>query len=272
MQKRTARSPRRAKRDPAYPPGLGYTPRAASPPPRSPSRYALKDKPPSPGGIPCLVYVVAYHALAVGALLVWHYRTHAVINPTQVLLSIFLAINAWICVCEIALLCYPAHIQAESAKFVSAHGAGVLPPVFLFLPVTLRDALSLKYWAVMWSTYASLDPSYVDTTTFGYCVDVCNGVSTLLPTVLFALGMTAQQRLLSARVVGMLGLVSFYQEAYGTVVYFFQFFFNRRQAKVSRALVLGVVVPANAIWIAFPALGMWASSRLIRDGTFDVFL
>ena len=30
------------------------------------------------------------------------------------------------------------------------------------------------------ATDAQLDASYVDTATFGYCVDVCNGVSTLL--------------------------------------------------------------------------------------------
>ena len=69
----------------------------------------------------------------------------------------------------------------------------------------------------------------------------------------------------------MLGLVSFYQEFYGTVIYFFQFFFNRRHEKIAKALTLGIVVPANFIWIAFPALGMWASSRLILEGSFAVF-
>ena len=29
---------------------------------------------------------------------------------------------------------------------------------------------------------------------------------------------------------------------------------------------------ANAIWIACPAVGIWASSRLIREGTFAVFM
>lgn len=221
--------------------------------------------------MPCLVYVVLYHAVVVGGLLAWHYRTHGLFNATHALLAVFLTINAWICICELALLCYPEHIQRESAGFIAKYGDSKLPPVFLFLGVRVRDVLSLKYWSVMWSTYASLDASYVDTATFGYCVDTCNGMSTLLPTVVFALGMTSHT-LLSARVLGMLGLISFYQELYGTVVYFFQFFFNRRHAKLSRALVLGIVVPANAIWIGFPALGMWACSRLIRDGTFAVFL
>jgi len=33
----------------------------------------------------------------------------------------------------------------------------------------------------------------------------------------------------------------------------------------------GIVVPANGIWILFPAVGMWACSRLILDGSFTVF-
>ena len=221
-------------------------------------------------GLPCIVYVVLYHALFIGSLVALHLQRHGVLSPTQILLATFCTINAWICICEISLLAYPAHIQKEAASFAAKYGPSTLPPVFLFKGVKLRDALGLKYWSVMWSTYASLDASYIDTRSFGYCVDVCNGVSTLVPTVVYAVGMSYP--VLSPRVLGMLGLVSFYQECYGTVVYFFQFFFNGRQKLISKPMVLGVVLPANMIWIVFPMLGMWASSRLIRDGTFDVFL
>ena len=199
-----------------------------------------------------------------------HARTHGVVSLTQALLAIFLTINVWICVCELSLLAYPRHIKTEAAAFASRYGAHTLPPVFLFQPVRLEQVFSLKYWSVMWSTYSALDPSYTDTTTFGYCVDVCNGMSTLLPSIVCAIGMTYP--VLSPRVLGMLGLVSYYQELYGTVVYYFQFFFNRRYAKLPTAMTLGIVLPANAIWVVMPALGMWASSRLIRDGNFDVFL
>ena len=65
----------------------------------------------------CLTYVVLYHAVAVGGLVAWHANVHSVISPTQVLLAVFLAINAWICICEIALLVYPARIQREAADF-----------------------------------------------------------------------------------------------------------------------------------------------------------
>lgn len=247
------------------PPGLGLTP-------KSKARAQARARPAPPGALPCIAYVVVYHAAAAGALVAWHRSRHAVLSPVHALLAVFCVINAWICVCEIALLVHWATIQRQYAAFAAKFGRGVLPsPIFLLERVALADVLSLKYWAVMWSTYSTLDPSYVDTGTFGFCVDVGNGVTTLVPTVLFALGMTAGADLAPARWLGMLGLVKFYQELYGTCVYFFQYVFNRRYAGSPARHVYGVVVPANAIWIAFPALGMWASARLILDGSFAVF-
>jgi len=194
-------------------------------------------------------------------------------NPVQLLLATFLTTNAWICICEIALLSFPSLIQKQFAAFCAAHGDHVLPsPIFLFERVRLRDALTVRYWAVMWSTYATLDPAYVDTHSFGFCVDVGNGVTTLLPTLLFACGMTAQDQLLPARALGIVGAISFYQEFYGTCVYFFQYCFNKRYLNTPLSHVLGIVVTANFIWIAFPLLGMWASMTLIFEGTFHVFL
>ena len=230
-----------------------------------------KPGPLAAGLLPCMAYVVAYHAACIGALLAWHLQSHGVVNLTHALLATFLVINVWICICEIALLCFPSPIQQQGAAFDARHGAGVLPPVFLFERVALRDVLSLRYWAIMWSTYAQLDPAYVDTTSFGYCVDVGNGVTTLLPSLLFAAGMT-NHALFAPRVLGMLGLVPFYQELYGTCVYFFQYCFNRKYSLTSRAMVYGVVLPANGIWIAFPLIGMWASARLILDDSYAVFL
>ena len=49
---------------------------------------------------------------------------------------------------------------------------------------------TLEYWAVMWSTYAALDPSYADTTTFGFNIDIGNGMSMIIPTLIFSIGMT----------------------------------------------------------------------------------
>ena len=71
------------------------------------------------------------------------------------------------------------------------------------------------------SNLAHADPSYADQASFGFCVDVGNGFTTLVPSVLFAVSITSP--LLDARHLGMLGLVMFWQEFYGTCVYFFQY-------------------------------------------------
>ena len=241
-------------------------PRASSPARR---RSGAATPPPATGTLPCLVYVVLYHALGAGSLAYYHFERHSVVSPVQFALATFCVLNAWICVCELALMIHCAGIRKRYDANTKALGAGRLPPVFLFAPVTLRQLVSLEYWGVeMWGTYAALDPAYAETASFGFCVDVGNGVTTLLPSILFAAGMTWD--VLSARWLGMLGLVSFYQELYGTVVYFFQFFFNRKDKRIARAHVLGVVLPANGIWIALPALGMWASARMILDGSLAV--
>ena len=140
----------------------------------------------------CLVYVVIYHALFAGILIGGHLQTHGALNLTQLILAVFSAINAWICVCEIALLVHSGAIRREYEGFNAKLGVGRLPPIFLFEHASLSQIFSLRYWAVMWSTYSVLDPSYSDTTTFGFCVDVGNGVTTLLPTLLYAAGMTWQ--------------------------------------------------------------------------------
>lgn len=275
----------------------------------------------------CLVYVVIYHALFAGILIGGHLQTHGALNLTQLILAVFSAINAWICVCEIALLVHSGAIRREYEGFNAKLGVGRLPPIFLFEHASLSQIFSLRYWAVMWSTYSVLDPSYSDTTTFGFCVDVGNGVTTLLPTLLYAAGMTWQ--VLPARLMGAMGIAVFWQEFYGTVMYFFQYVFNRRFDRSPRAHVFGIVVPANAlcwkmpagrfgqnaclqalpasstapgrpdvrtapgrraawdacpvpagallptqangIWLACPALGMWASYQLIVRGDFSVF-
>lgn len=176
--------------------------------------------------------------------------------------------------CEIALFRHSAAIQRRYEEHSAKLGEGKLPPVFLFEDVGLLKMLSVflpsEYvGTAMWATYAALDPSYADQASFGFCVDVGNGFTTLVPSVLFAVSITSP--LLDARHLGMLGLVMFWQEFYGTCVYFFQYFFNGRFRRSPRAHTLGIVVPANGIWMALPALGMWASARLVLDGSYAAF-
>lgn len=115
----------------------------------------------------------------------------------------------------------------------------------------------------MWSTYSLYDPSYSNRESFGFFIDVGNGWTTLVPSLLFMWGVTFS--LLEARMLGVVGLLMFYQvsedtptaqnilpqhckhctatqrhfihltlvsslsqEFYGTVVYFLSYVFNGR--------------------------------------------
>jgi hypothetical protein len=73
---------------------------------------------------------------------------------------------------------------------------------------------------------------------------------------------------LSARWLGMVGLLSFYQMLYGTILYFLSFFANKKHVGKSVLEVVLFVGLSNGIWIVFPLLGMYSSAQLVLQGTF----
>ena len=81
------------------------------------------------------------------------------------------------------------------------------------------EAMPATFWARMWSEYAYLDPGYADRRSFGFSVDVGNGWSTLIPSVLFLVGMT--EPIFSPLILGIIGTILFYQKLYLTCLYFF---------------------------------------------------
>jgi len=215
-----------------------------------------------------VVFLGLYHLLVVGYLVVSHVQAHG-FNLLQTSLAVFCATNAWVCVCEVALLLCSSAVNKYHHEAEAKYGPGKLPSLFLWHDEPLSQLLSVRYWSVMWSQYCAFDPSYSDTASFGFCVDVGNGVTTLVPSVLFAAGMTWP--LMPPRWLGMLGLIFFYQMAYGTCVYYFQYFFNRRYRRSTPFEVWCMVVPANSIWVICPLFGLWASAQLILTGSFDIF-
>ena len=117
MPPRATRSPRRAaasspNKPPLYPPGLGFTPEAN----KNSAHIAPTPTPTRSGALPCIAYVVLYHVAFIGALVLWHSSKHG-FNPTQAFLAVFCVINAWIAVCELALLFYPGLIQQQHADY-----------------------------------------------------------------------------------------------------------------------------------------------------------
>ena len=196
-----------------------------------------------------------YVVLCSGVWAYLHQRAHGQYSIPQISLSFFLNLNVLICLWEIALGWYIGHIKKEYERLKATFHRNRLEACMRFFhtKVSLGDIFSGKFWSIVWSTYALYDPSYANKESFGFFVDVGNGWSTLLPSLIFCCGLTYD--ILPARILGMIGLVKFYQvckyslccilcyivisdcpsllllltqEFYGTVIYFLSFFLNRR--------------------------------------------
>ena len=219
--------------------------------------------------------VVGYVVAVTAVPTYWHYATHGGFSALQCGLAFFVGLNALICYWEIALFYRIDHIARAAATLrdrTNDSQAGRFKAVgdFFVAPCGLGDCASLTFWSRVWSTYAVYDPSYADKTTFGFWVDSGNGHSTILPSLLWLVGMTVE--VLPARAFGCVGLLAFYQEFYGTVIYFMTFVVNRRyegKTPLEIALFVGL---SNGIWFFAPLAGMWASVRCIYDDDYRVFL
>lgn len=137
----------------------------------------------------------------------------------------------------------------------------------MFEKITLREALSLKHWHVIWSTYALLDPSYVQTQSWGFWVDTGNGFVTIAPTIAMTIGATYDLSRfgVSPLAYGLIGLIFNYQMMYGTVIYFSNYTYQRYYERASFGSKM-VVLFANVIWIVFPMWWMKVCFEIVKDG------
>ena len=78
--------------------------------------------------------------------------------------------------------------------------------------------------------------------------------------------------IVDAKVIGLIGLLKFYQEFYGTIIYALSFISNKRYLETSLIEALLFVVFANGLWFFFPLIGMWASIHMIYSGNYNVFI
>lgn len=208
-------------------------------------------------------YATLFVASTTLPLVYCHHTQHGW-NWSQAVLVLFSAINFMICCWELSLFYFRHLVKSQYTSMARKLPQGCLPqPMFLFQDVPMREALGLKHWAQVWSTYSLMDPSYSDQTTFGFIIDAGNGHVTLVPTILFALCLTWD--LVPARLMGIIGIIMHYQELYGTVMYFFSYFLNGRWRGRPG---LPVVLVANTIWILGPALGMHVCYQFIMEGTY----
>jgi hypothetical protein len=217
--------------------------------------------------------VVAFVVVAGTCLHVWlHQRTHGVYNATQIGLAFFLVINVMIAWWEIALFVQQDQIRAEYEALRQPYrGREMDAVVEVFVrPIPLLRVLSFREWTRVWSTYSLFDPGYSDRRSFGYNIDVGNGFTTIIPATVFAFGMTFD--FVPPRVLGIVGIIIFWQMFYGTSVYFFQFFNNGRHKGHRVRDVLLFVGVSNLSWLIFPLWGLFASAQLILEGSYAVFL
>jgi hypothetical protein len=218
-------------------------------------------------------FVIGVVVVVGTGLHIWlHQRTHGLYNITQIGLAFFLVVNVMIAWWEIALFVEQDQIQAEYDAIREPYRGREMAAVAQVFsrPIPILRIFSFREWTRIWSTYSLFDPGYSDRRSFGYNIDVGNGFTTILPATLFAFGMTFN--LVPPRVLGIVGIIIFWQMFYGTAVYFFQFFNNDRHRGHSVRDVLLFVGISNLLWLIFPLLGLYTSVRLILEGSYAVFL
>ncbi|MBM4383078.1 MAG: hypothetical protein FJ091_06870 [Deltaproteobacteria bacterium] len=210
--------------------------------------------------------------VALTALHLWaHFAQHGVFNWNHAVLACFLVVNFMINLWELVLHGEADQITREyeatrqpykgrEAVRAAEYFTSSVPLSKLFLPRT---------WTGVWSSYALYDPGYADRRSFGWNIDVGNAWSTVIPAGIFAWGMTFD--LLSPRLLGALGVAVFWQMFYGTCVYFFQFFNNKRHVGHSVASIFAVVVCTNVLWFVFPLWALALCVNLIETNSLAIF-
>jgi len=237
--------------------------------PATEPEIAAPDRPaPRTGALrlPVWSWLTLWMAFFVGVPVLAHAAVHQVVNGWHVALTFFLAINLLICIWEISLW---HRIRDIRRWFQLPKGEGDRPRGNLYTTrVSPREFWSTRLWARTWLGYAYWDDGYADPKSFGFAIDVGNGFTTLIPSLLFLIGMTYP--IFSPAVLGIIGLLIFYQKFYGTSLYFFQYLYNARYRDRPLAGVLGVVGGTNGLWFVFPAVGLYVCVRLILENRFDL--
>jgi len=146
---------------------------------------------------------------------------------------------------------------------------------FTYKLPSLFTIFDLKFWSKVWSTYSIYDPSYANKESFGFFVDVGNGWTTIIPSIIWYICITNHdfhKEIFTPFVIGIIGLIKFYQEFYGTCIYFLSFFLNLRHYGKSFFEVFMFVGFSNGLWFFFPLLGMYVSIHLIIHNNYNILL
>ena len=183
---------------------------------------------------------------------------------------LFFSVNLVICCWELCLIVRPDYIEERAEHWQRFwRETKRSPPVeFLTGKVPLSKSASPTLWADVWASYSHVDGSYADRTTYGYNVDIGNGLITPVPTLVLFVAYTFG--LIPALVAGIIGAMLFWQLVHATSVYWISFFMAGRHARIRRRDLYAYVFALNSPWILFPLLGIYVSIRLIVDGNYSV--
>ncbi len=234
---------------------------------------ATEPKAPQPGaGVPVWVVVAGATILGTVVPVVLHHGRHETWNANQMAMAFFFWLNSIIAYWEICLFFRIDGIRDRYETYRQRYAGRELDRVFDFFKekMPLSETLSMSRWADVWASYSLFDESYSNKKSFGFFIDIGNGFTTLIPSLVFVYGITFQ--FISARALGLLGLLISYQMFYGTAVYFTSYIMNRRyrgHSLLSTAMFVGL---SNGLWTAFPLWAMVLSVRMIYADDFSVFL
>ncbi|CAM9620957.1 unnamed protein product [Chrysoparadoxa australica] len=195
-----------------------------------------------------------------------HIQAHEALNVAALCLILFYPINILICFWELCL-CYKYKL-IRSVWEKRQKSEDKLGPLIIFKQMSLGQAFSPSHWAYIWIDYARFDPSYADSKSAGYNIDVGNGHVTLIPSLVML--WTMFQPVLGPKETGILGVLLHYQMMYGTFLYGYSYFNNKRYVGTPWGIFISCVIIPNIIWIVFPLIGIATSIQLIREESFTV--
>ena len=205
----------------------------------------------------------------------YHNVRHGVFNAWQIGLALFLSVDVFVCLAEIQLYLRGAYIASRHRALRKQFGGGdEMTAVWQWFvqPLTLRSLLGTT-WADMWATYALFDDHYADDHSYPYFVDCGNGVFMLLPTLLLLCGMTNDLSSigLTPRLLGLVSLLAFWTQLYGTVMYIWTFYRHKRYepAGVKAHLIMWGF---NSLWLVAPSFGCYAAWTMILSNDLKLFL
>ena len=196
-------------------------------------------------------------------------QTGAGLDARYCALALFFSVNLLICYWEACLLWRHGVVVRRAPHWAErAAGGASAAAAFLTAQVPLRKTLSTELWADVWAMYSVYDDSYTDRGSFGFNVDIGNGLVTAIPSVLLLATYTSP--FLPAVVAGIIGVAVFWQWLYCTSVYVSSFFLAGRHRRIGRKDMYLYFLAPNFPWLLASILGLYTSVRLVLDGNYAV--